>query len=81
MAPLSLKIDIDDVIGVLLHDGWHAVAENSFDLDSYEFVDDGETVHGGGESGITATGFQFKSDKGRLIAGPLTAIIAVSRSA
>lgn len=47
---MSLRIDIDNIIAVLLSDGWHDVASDStfestesapyrssFDLDSYEF--------------------------------------------
>jgi hypothetical protein len=33
---MSLYIDVDRVSSVLLADGWHAVAEDSFDLDAYE---------------------------------------------
>jgi hypothetical protein len=31
------KIDADNIIAVLLADGWHEVAEGSFYLDDYEF--------------------------------------------
>jgi len=69
-----------------LADGWHQVVETSFDLDSYEFIADGDDlVHGGGSSGICAAGFTFKTDvmtsTGFLrISGPLTSILAVESS-
>jgi hypothetical protein len=37
-----------------------------------------QTLHGGGQSGVCATGFAFRSEEeGKVIAGPLTAILAV----
>ena len=37
-----------------------------------------QTLHGGGQSGVCATGFAFQSDEENMvIAGPLTAILAV----
>jgi hypothetical protein len=85
---MSLAIDVDRVNSVLLADGWHEVAETSFDLDSYEYLsyeggphEDPMVLHGGGHSGVCATGFAFKeSATGRFIAGPLTAIHAVMYS-
>jgi hypothetical protein len=35
---VSLAIDVDHVTEVLLADGWHIVAEQSFTLDSYEYI-------------------------------------------
>lgn len=82
---MSLAIDIDRVSDVLLADGkWYAVADDSFLLDSYEYVHQEVLVHGGGKSGITSIGFSFveqggeHTPEGRLvISGPLTAIVAV----
>jgi hypothetical protein len=83
---MSLAIDVDRVSAVLLADGWHEVAAGSFTLDSYEYVwwpseqararGDFDLLHGGGRSGVCATGFQLTSGDD-LIAGPLTAILAV----
>lgn len=76
---MSLCIDTDRVQAVLLNDGWHEVLDKSFDLDAYEFVwgsQNGMTVHGGGNSGVCSTGFAFKVKDG-VLAGPLTAILAV----
>lgn len=80
---VSLSIDPDKVVAVLLADGWHDVGDGmALDLDAYEFVErdeDGErtVLHGGGQSGICATGFRFVDAGGKTIAGPLTSILAV----
>jgi hypothetical protein len=91
---MSLAIDVDTVTGVLLADGWHDVADASFNLDSYEFMWSGShskrvadlapdrdplVLHGGGQVGVCATGFEFRDPDGSLICGPLTAILAVRR--
>jgi hypothetical protein len=93
---VSLAINPDHVTEVLLADGWHQVDDmapdrSSFDLDSYEYElphpDDnreGLVLHGGGQSGICATGFTFTEpvyEDGEChlcqITGPLTSILAV----
>lgn len=74
---MSLAIQCKDVAEVLLADGWHEVELGSFDLDAYEFLNDEELVHGGGKSGVCATGFVFKSAAGDMYMGPLTSILAV----
>lgn len=72
---MSLAIDIDQVTQVLLADGWHQVREDSFYLDSYEYLwnheghNSPELVHGGGNSGICATGFGFKTSDKRWVFG------------
>jgi hypothetical protein len=74
---MSLSIDVDKVTGVLLPDGWHDVADNSFDVDAYEFVHHGETIHRGGEGGVTSEGFRFKDGGGQRFYGPLTTLQAI----
>lgn len=78
---MSLGIDVDHVHSVLLADGWHDVWNDSFFLDSYEFMWDEECVHGGGQSDICAVGFSFTEScvgfPDKPIYGPLTAILAV----
>lgn len=80
---MSLAIDVDKVVAVLLADGWHDVEDHSFSLDSYEYVwwpkgaDDSQVVHGGGQSDVCATGFEFYESAFIKMAGPLTAILAV----
>lgn len=77
---MSLAIDVDKIHSVLLADGWHGVRDDSFSLDSYEYVWGGQNdmlMHAGGNSGVCATGFQFTDDTGMLISGPLTAVLAV----
>lgn len=85
---MSLQINERRVTRVLLADGWPDA--QGFDLDAYEFgvyYPDHDyasgvgfhCVHGGGQSGVCATGFVFRDvATGRQIAGPLTAILAVS---
>lgn len=74
---MSLYIEVDEVTEVLLADGWHAVTDKSFNLDSYEYHW-GETVlHGGGNSGVCATGYTFVDADGDTLFGPLTALLAV----
>ena len=89
---MSLAIEVDDVISVLLADGWHSVYGRSFNLDAYEFIwrkgtnsrGDVPVLHGGGASGICSTGFLFeeKDEAGWIVtmAGPLTAILAVKHA-
>lgn len=82
---MSLGIDIDRVAAVLLADGWHEVKNQSFAMDAYEFLwypdpDDRsrvDVVHGGGDNGICATGFEFEADDELIYSGPLTSILAV----
>jgi hypothetical protein len=75
---VSLAITPSTVSGVLLASGWVSVWPKSFDLDSYEFVDGGVVLHGGGQSGISATGFRFKDSEGTVHYGPLSSILAVT---
>jgi hypothetical protein len=73
-----VAIDTDKVEWVRLASGERLVVrDQSFTLDSYEFVEDGHTIHRGGQSWITGTGFTFKTEEGVVVAGPLTAIEAV----
>ncbi len=75
---VSLDIDIEDVAEVLLADGWHVVHDRTFELDDFDFTLAGRRVHGGGDSGVCATGFRFVTDEaGSWIAGPLTSILAL----
>jgi hypothetical protein len=87
---MSLAINPDGVLAVLISNEWIHVKPGTFDMDSYEYVvpseaserDEDFVLHGGGNSGICATGFRFIcSDgifSGRTICGPLTSIKAVS---
>jgi hypothetical protein len=88
---MSLLINPNTVTAVLLADGWHTVDQDddgisSFTIDSYEFVfmikDPLQgtltpiPVHGVGDSGVCAKGFQFATG-GDYVSGPLTAVLAV----
>ncbi|OGU35156.1 MAG: hypothetical protein A3K13_01035 [Gemmatimonadetes bacterium RIFCSPLOWO2_12_FULL_68_9] len=72
---MSLAIDVAKVRSVLLADGWHRVAENSFAVDAYEYVKAGVTQSGGNGS-TGPVGFRFKDDAGYVLSGPLSAILA-----
>lgn len=103
---MSLAIDVDTVTRVLLADGrWYSVGRKSFALDAYEYLwwpngrdaknkhggdTDPQILHGGGQSGVCAIGFEFLTESrdpdghatGEYVrmAGPLTAIQAVEHS-
>lgn len=76
---MSLGIDPDRVLAVLLVDGWHETEPRSFDIDAYEYVEDGRyVVHGGGAAGVCAAGFAFRPlGTDAVVSGPLTSILAV----
>jgi hypothetical protein len=76
---MSLRIGVDDIMAVLLPDGWHKVdrmsnrldAVSSFDTDAYEFLDsEGHILYGGG------TGFRFTENTSQIF-GPISSILAV----
>jgi hypothetical protein len=75
---MSLAIDVDIIEKVLLADGWHEVADASFEIDSYEYVHRGQAVLSAGAiPGLIAMGAQWKEPSGTVIACPITAILAV----
>jgi len=83
---MSLAIRVDEVRAVLLSDGWHVVADDSFDLDRYEFTDGEELAIFVGDQSplVPSTGFTFVEEHpvsrellGTRICGPLTALLAV----
>lgn len=81
---MSLYINTNNVISVLLADGWHEVVDSSFDLDAYEMYWDSNgkdlLVLGGGQDKLTSTtGFSFKGLDGKVF-GPLTSVLVVKTS-
>ncbi len=83
---MSLAINPELVIAVVLVSGQrYEVKSKSFNIDSYEFVEDsgvqgkdGYLIHGGGDAGVCCSGFDFiDNDRGCRVSGPLTAIAAV----
>ena len=81
---MSLSISTDKVAFVLLADGWHRVENSSFDLDTYEYVD--EYYHRLSSDVSPATGFTFIERLGNYpdlsgprvrVSGPITSILAV----
>lgn len=84
---MSLAINPRTISHVLLagQSEWIEVDMGSFYIDSYEYVyppanEHYHVAHGGGQGGITSSGFSFR-ENGRpgpeQISGPLTAIVAV----
>ena len=77
---MSLGIPVDDVIKVLLPDGWHDVTEHSFDIAVYEYkvLLQGTLVSIGEEDPVTEYGFIFTDTAdGAEVAGPVTSIMAL----
>jgi hypothetical protein len=78
---LSLHIEVDDVKFVLLADGWHEVAGDSFDLDAYEFHHENKLLLKGGKvRGVPSTGARWQEKNGQTIMCPITSILAVKTS-
>jgi hypothetical protein len=77
---MSLAIDVDLVTAVLLADGWHQVAPQSFNIDAYEFMNEGIALLGGGqerEAGVPAAGAVWTEKDRSQVYCPLTAVFAV----
>ncbi len=56
----------------------HVVHGESFEFGAFDFTHKGRRVHGGGDTGVCATGFSFVTDQeGSRLAGPLTSILAL----
>jgi len=75
---MSLYIEVDDVSAVLLADGWHTVANQSFDLNAYEF-------HNGvvllTNRSVPHSGAAWTESDGAQVYCPLTAVLAVRTKA
>jgi hypothetical protein len=79
---MSLAINVDKVVAVLVAGKWYDVDEGSFDIDAYEFLSgDGQPLLLGGRTkGVVSVGATWRSDTGvakYCISVPLTAIQAV----
>ncbi|HYR87765.1 MAG TPA: hypothetical protein VE422_27020 [Terriglobia bacterium] len=75
---MSLAIEVSDVVGVLLKDGWHKVSEQSFELDKFEFVRLSDVrMASGSVEGISAVGARWKEPDGLWMACQLPNVIAV----
>lgn len=72
---MSTAIDVTKLRSILLADGWHRVADKSFAIGTYAFLQGGVTTTG--KNGASApAGFSFKDDAGYVLAGPMSAILA-----
>jgi hypothetical protein len=86
---MSLAIDIGRVTHVLLADGWHEVADQSFTVAPYEFGRAAAATSGDrgfvvlnrtDTSGIDPMGFEFiEARTNASLCGPLGSVIAVRR--
>lgn len=82
---MSLAIEVDDVVAVLLRDGWHKVTNKSFEIDAYEFIhrdypgvrDAQVRVGGGTVEGVSSTGARWQGPGGSWTACPFPEILAV----
>jgi hypothetical protein len=75
---MSLGIQVDKVLAVLLADGWHDVRDNSFKIDAYEFQEGKDVRFGGGTvSAVTGTGARWKEADNKHVYCPFTSILAV----
>ena len=80
---MSLTIHTNDVVAVLLADGWHAVADHSFDCDAYELLLDptltAYCAAGDGRiaQGKESTGAGWVQPNGDEVCCPLSSILAV----
>jgi hypothetical protein len=78
--PVSLALDVSRVEQVLLMDGWHQVANASFELDAYEFIHAGRTIIAGQPTLIPSMGGRWTEPNGSVVACPVTAILEVKKS-
>jgi hypothetical protein len=75
---MSLAIPVDNVIALMLQDGWHYVTDNSFTIDSFEFMrGDDLQLRRGTVEGVSATGARLKEPDGFLVSCQVTQILGV----
>ena len=75
---MSLAIDVDCVVEVLIGGHWFPVADQSFCVDAYEFVSPCfHTVNESHRWQVNSESFEFKDRDGKIVAGPVSAIQAV----
>ena len=79
---MSLCIPTKYINEVMIGNKWIPCEEDSFLIDAYEFVytrdqDDDDFHAFGGQSGVTYVGFQFTTEWGYTVSGPMTAIQCV----
>jgi len=75
---MSFAIEVDNVVEVLLQDGWHPVVNETFEIDAYEFRHGAVVrVSGGSIEGVSSTGATWKEPSGVWVACPFPQIRAV----
>jgi hypothetical protein len=75
---MSLPIEVENVIGVLLKDGWHDVVDQSFEIDTYKYLRDGvPEIESGQADEMPSIGATWKERGGSWVACAFPAIVAV----
>ena len=82
---MSLAIEVDEIIAVLLSDGeWHAIKEATFTIDTYEYLGGKDSqgnpavlLGSATEPPLPATGAGWYGVDGYRYACPLNAVLAV----
>ena len=70
---VGLAIREQEVVALLLVDGWHEVEPGSFYIDAYEYIHDDGSVSAGG----IGVGFHAEDAERGEMAGPLSSVLAV----
>jgi hypothetical protein len=73
---MNLQIDVTAITFVLLSDGWHSVANNSFELSSFEFHKNGSGPVNGNGVVLPGAGASWSEPEGTRVACPVTSILA-----
>lgn len=72
---MSIAIDVTKLRAILLADGWHRIADKSFVIGTYAFLQGGVTTTGK-NGGSAPAGFSFTDDAGYVLSGPMSALLA-----
>jgi hypothetical protein len=88
MNLISLYVDM--ITHVLLADGWHEVADGSFEVGAFQFYDPRNQRRQSliqslrdldKEPEVSEVGFSFQQEDESFIAGPISSVLAVRRRA
>lgn len=73
---------VDKVVRVLLHDGWHQVADKSFDVSFWSItLRDGIVMQiSHDRAGGSELSYSFTDTKGRHFRGPMSAVYGVEEA-
>ncbi|MEU1509947.1 MULTISPECIES: hypothetical protein [unclassified Kitasatospora] len=71
---MGLHVNANEVVAVLLSDGWHGVKPGTFAVGPFAF---GSSMEGGSIDIAGQPGFRFTTQDGPVITGPLSSVLAV----